>query len=529
MNKFLKVAICAAAAVSVSLLSACDLLDSFLVHTHDMQFVAAKEATCTQDGNIEYYHCTKCGENFADEAGTTQLVTVVEKATGHDLEYVQPVEPTCTDGGSWGYYICSRCEEKFIDEDGETPATESELARPAKGHEYKVDVWENNAAGHWNLCDVCGERVNESAHTYGGDGICTVCGYVKGEDDVIYGNKEDIAEAELSIHFIELGNKYTGDCTLIKVGDTEVLIDAGSRQNSAPAIKEYVDEYCTDGKLEYVIATHADQDHIAGLVGNKSGGEYNGILYSYDIGTIIKFDRSNKSSGSTTVYGKFLAGVEYARSQGSAVYTGLQCWNGTDGAQRTYYLDEEQTVSLNILYNYYYENKSSDENNYSVCFLLTQQTDDGEKNYLFTGDLEEEGEEYLVQYNQLPEVELFKAGHHGSPTSSNDVLLSVIKPKNIVVCCCCGSDEYTDNNANQFPSQAFINRAAMYTENIYCTTIVSDNEDGYASMNGDVVFYYDKAEGEQKGSLKLWCSADTTKLKYTDWFAANRTWPEGGV
>ena len=57
----------------------------------------------------------------------------------------------------------------------------------------------------------------------------------------------------------------------------------------------------------------------------------------------------------------------------------------------------------------------------------------------------------------------------------------------------------------------------MYTENIYCTTIVSDNEDGYASMNGDVVFYYDKAEGEQKGSLKLWCSADTTKLKYTDW------------
>ena len=111
MNKFLKVAICAAAAVSVSLLSACDLLDSFLVHTHDMQFVAAKEATCTQDGNIEYYHCTKCGENFADEAGTTQLVTVVEKATGHDLEYVQPVEPTCTDGGSWGYYICSRCEE----------------------------------------------------------------------------------------------------------------------------------------------------------------------------------------------------------------------------------------------------------------------------------------------------------------------------------------------------------------------------------------------------------------------------------
>ncbi|MBR2070860.1 MAG: hypothetical protein IJ981_05465, partial [Clostridia bacterium] len=62
---------------------------------------------------------------------------------------------------------------------------------------------------------------------------------------------------ELQIHFLELGNKYTGDCTLIKVGDTEVLIDAGSRKNSAVAIKEYVDKFCTDGVLEYVIATHA--------------------------------------------------------------------------------------------------------------------------------------------------------------------------------------------------------------------------------------------------------------------------------
>ena len=47
---------------------------------------------------------------------------------------------------------------------------------------------------------------------------------------------EEIKEKDLSIHFMELGNKYTGDSTLIKVGDTEVLIDAGSKASSIPAI-----------------------------------------------------------------------------------------------------------------------------------------------------------------------------------------------------------------------------------------------------------------------------------------------------
>ena len=78
-----------------------------------------------------------------------------------------------------------------------------------------------------------------------------------------------IETGELSIHFLELGNKYTGDCTLIKIGDTEVLIDAGSRKGSAETLVPAVSEYCTDGVLEYVIATHADQDHIAAFVGTN--------------------------------------------------------------------------------------------------------------------------------------------------------------------------------------------------------------------------------------------------------------------
>lgn len=343
-----------------------------------------------------------------------------------------------------------------------------------------------------------------------------------GNTSVTEGQLEDITSSGLSIHFIRFENDKAGDCTLIKCGDTEVLIDAGSTQSSATTIKKYIDRYCTDGTLEYVIATHADQDHIAALVGTSSGGKYNGVLYSYDIGTVIRFDRTNKDevteAGNSTLYGKFLDALDYVGDNGTSVYTASQCWYQTDGAAKTYYLDEENTISMNILYNYYYEHSSSDENNYSVCMLLTQEiaTDDY-RNYLFTGDLEEEGEEYLVKNNKLPEVELFKAGHHGSPTSSNDCLLSVIKPKYVAVCCCAGTDEYTDTPANQFPSQAFIDRVSKYTDCVYVTNMVSDNADGYEPMNGDIVFYIDENQ------LKLWCSNNTTKLKDTEWFKANRT------
>ena len=35
---------------------------------------------------------------------------------------------------------------------------------------------------------------------------------------------QTLVEGELQIHFLELGNKYTGDCTYIKAGETETVI-----------------------------------------------------------------------------------------------------------------------------------------------------------------------------------------------------------------------------------------------------------------------------------------------------------------
>ncbi len=318
---------------------------------------------------------------------------------------------------------------------------------------------------------------------------------------------------ELSIHFLELGNGNAGDCTLIKTGDTEVLIDAGSKRNSAATLVPKIKEYCTDGVLDYVIVTHAHEDHIAAFVGNNGS---DGVFANFKCGTIIDFTRKNTTSKISSDYINYRD--KEVSEDGATHYNALQCWNETDGAKKEYAIAEG--IKFEILYQKFYEQKSSDENNYSVCVLFTQ----GSEHYLFTGDLEKEGEASLVESNDLPHCKLFKAGHHGSKTSSNEELLSVIQPEYVCVCCCAGSTEYTTVNDNTFPTQEAIDRIAKYTKNIYVTTLSLDKSTtNFTSMNGDITVRSDGTDFTVTGSN------NSTILKDTEWFKANRTWPSDGV
>ncbi len=325
-----------------------------------------------------------------------------------------------------------------------------------------------------------------------------------------------IANSNLSIHFLELGNQYTGDSVYVKAGDTDILIDAGSRKGSAATIGNYVDNYCTDGVLEYVVVTHAHQDHISGFVGTESA---KGIFQRYECQNIIEFARSDST---TQIYKDYQAVRNAEVKAGANCYTAMDCVNNANGAQKIYDLTGDGSITMEVLYHKYYDNKSSDENNYSVCVLITQ----GENNYLFTGDLEKEGEASLVQSNpNLPEVVLFKGGHHGSYTSSSAVLLAKIKPQYVCVCCCAGTTEYTNGKVgpHTFPAQEFVDRIAKYTDNVYVTTLAVLDSSGklkdHTSMNGNIVFSC------INGQISLDCSNNNTKLKDTEWFKNNRTCP----
>lgn len=376
-----------------------------------------------------------------------------------------------------------------------------------------------------------------------------IYGYFNGWFDALLNNNESvnsesydvkvIKQQELSIHFLELGNVYTGDCVYIKAGETDILIDAGSKNDSASTITQYINQYVTDGKLEYVIATHAHEDHLAGFYSTANN---KGIFENFKTDVIIDFALSaktynNATVGDNTLLGRYLNARDKEVADGAKHYTAAQCFKEENGAKRVYQLADG--ITLEILYNYYYFNYdlnskgniNSGENNYSVCCMINQ----GDNHYLFTGDLEKEGEEKLVEYynggsnanvSKLPHCELYKAGHHGSKTSSSTALLNAIRPNYVCVCCCAGTSEYTKDNDNQFPTQDFVNRVAPHTDKVYVTTQVDNYvESGWSSngtvkaMNGNIVF------GCTNGKITMFFSNNDTKLKDTDWFKQHRTCP----
>ena len=318
-----------------------------------------------------------------------------------------------------------------------------------------------------------------------------------------------LVEGELQIHFLELGNKYTGDCTYIKAGDTDILIDAGSRTSSIATISAYINDYVTDGKLEYVIVTHAHQDHYAGFTQREGS-----IFDLYECEVIIDFAKTNQEDTGSNMYSRYLAERADEIEAGATHYAADTLFD-TEG-ENVFSLDAG--VTMTVLNSHYYYNEAGSENDYSVCTLFTY----GDYNYLFTGDLEEEGEEHLVAMNDLPEVTLYKAGHHGSKTSSSAALLEVIKPEVVCVCCCADSPEYTKTEANQFPTQAFVDRVSLYTDKVYVTSLCLDYEAGtFAPMNGNITVVTDKS-----GYRVLCGSGDDRVLKEWEWFREKRQMPE---
>lgn len=294
---------------------------------------------------------------------------------------------------------------------------------------------------------------------------------------------------DLEINFMMLGNEYAGDSIYIKAGDTDILVDAGSRKNSAPYIKDYLldasselHSYVEDNKLEYVIVTHADQDHIAAFLGP------NGIFNdkNLEIETIIEFAKTTKDG--KDLYEEYRSAVNSLEEKGTKRYTALDCYNNVNGASRV--IELAAGIELEILYNYYYEHEApgDNENLYSVCFMLRR----GEEQFLFTGDLENEGkgEEYLVQYNVLGKVYLYKMGHHGSKTSTSEALLSVINPEVAVATCVAFTTEYTSKMDNTFPTKMAIDNLVKYNvKHLYVPYMVSDNEAGFEEANGHIVVH----------------------------------------
>ena len=93
---------------------------------HEMTHHEAVAATCTEDGNLEYWSCSRCELNFSDAEGTKEIASVAIPA-GHDIGWVELVEPTASAEGMLAHYECSVCHTCFEDAYGEKELDKAEL------------------------------------------------------------------------------------------------------------------------------------------------------------------------------------------------------------------------------------------------------------------------------------------------------------------------------------------------------------------------------------------------------------------
>lgn len=131
---------------------------------HNLNKVEAKASTCTAEGNIEYYRCSVCGKLFSDANGTqviTEADTVVAKAA-HELNKVEAKAATCTAEGNIEYYRCNVCGKLFGDAAGMQEITAADTVIAKTAHklnkvEAKAATAESEGNVEYYTCADCGK------------------------------------------------------------------------------------------------------------------------------------------------------------------------------------------------------------------------------------------------------------------------------------------------------------------------------------------------------------------------------------
>lgn len=110
-------------------------------HNHSLTHIEAKDATCTDNGNIEYWHCQSCDKYYSDSQGLNNISSddTVIKAKGHTSVTDPAVAPTYTETGLTEGAHCSECKTILVKQN-EIPKLNSE-EYAITYHLYNGDVY----------------------------------------------------------------------------------------------------------------------------------------------------------------------------------------------------------------------------------------------------------------------------------------------------------------------------------------------------------------------------------------------------
>ena len=290
---------------------------------------------------------------------------------------------------------------------------------------------------------------------YGGFGLAKT--YAQSEADNI--------KFYSTVHFIDVGQ---GDCIFIELPNSKTcIIDGGSSVYSSEVVK-YI-QNLGYSKIDLMVATHSDADHVGGLSAVLSNFEVKRILrpfvlsrgslletpdelesvYEYDRDIIIDSDES---------YSAFINLVYKETYDGEL--SEIEVISNLTRFPEFANLDENVDVGFEIIspvaleeeylgdaslrtrgYKSAYSTDSDRINTGSAVILYTISNNFGSRRFLFTADATKTTENEILNRcaenellrERLQDVDCLKVAHHGSKNSTTAEFLDLVRPHSAVI------------------------------------------------------------------------------------------------
>ena len=215
-----------------------------------------------------------------------------------------------------------------------------------------------------------------------------------------------------------------GQCLILQSGSKTYMIDCGSDRPKAAADRAAA-TLASQGirKLDGLILTHYDDDHA-------NAAEY--LLYRVPADTLY-LPVTGDEEGMASFAERYSAQIQWVTHDRSITGEDLQ-------------------ISLYPATDYTSNNESS------MCVLCQVDNCD----ILITGDRLQSGEKALLEAQELPDLEILVAGHHGSKNATGLELLKETKPDAVVI-------SVSEDNRYGHPAQETLDRILLFGCYIYRT------------------------------------------------------------
>ncbi|MFJ7973390.1 MBL fold metallo-hydrolase [Psychrobacillus sp. NPDC096389] len=242
-------------------------------------------------------------------------------------------------------------------------------------------------------------------------------------------NTSSNANKEMSVHFIDVGQ---GDSILIQSPEGKKMLIDGGKKEKGKDVVTYLRQQGIE-KLDYVVATHPDADHIGGLLA---------VLNSISIKNFIDSGKEH----TTETYENMLQLILDKHIPFIVPSVG-----------DTIPLDSDLEITvLNT-------GGNANDNNEASIVLKVQYED---ISFLLTGDADAGVEKSMLSEYDLKSTVL-KAGHHGSDTSSSDAFIREVQPEVTIL-------SYGENNMYGHPTPEVVTRLKKVDSDIYSTAEVGN-------------------------------------------------------